>query len=320
MGTDVLPAPGVRSGLVGASLLLAGMAAVLMLTLHNLQAHLPAGQWWQAATAPATSDAAQLLFHYGLLPRLAVSIVAGALLGLSGALFGQILQNPLAEPSTLGTFSGAAVALVAATLYAPSLLDIGRFWIACAGAAAATLLVLAAGWRSRLAPIPLILAGLSVGLAASAAGGIMVLGQHQHLSALYLWQSGSLAQGGWGPAVSLTVQLAAGLGAALLLVRPLTLLDLDETGARSLGVAVVAVRLVALAVAIWLAASVTAAKRAETSDDTIDRLVRREAGDTDSRVRKIFLTDDGRAEFARTTLEDANDVGRDVCVLADVEP
>ena len=39
----------------------------------------------------------------------------------------------------------------------------------------------------------------------------MVLGQHQHLSALYLWQSGSLAQGGWGPAVSLTVQLAAGL-------------------------------------------------------------------------------------------------------------
>lgn len=28
-------------------------------------------------------------------------------------------------------------------------------------------------------------------------------------------------------------------------------------------------------------------------------LVRREAGDTDSRVRKVFLTDDGRAEFSR---------------------
>jgi hypothetical protein len=82
----------------------------------------------------AVLDAGQLLFHYGLLPRIAVSIAAGALLGLSGTLFGQILQNPLAEPSTLGTFSGAAVALVAATLYAPWLLDIGRFWIACAGA------------------------------------------------------------------------------------------------------------------------------------------------------------------------------------------
>ena len=35
--------------------------------------------------------------------------------------------------------------------------------------------------------------------------------------------------------------------------------------------------------------------------DTLEKqgLVRREAGDTDSRVRKIFLTDDGRAEFAR---------------------
>jgi DNA-binding MarR family transcriptional regulator len=28
-------------------------------------------------------------------------------------------------------------------------------------------------------------------------------------------------------------------------------------------------------------------------------LVRREAGDTDSRVRKVFLTDDGRSEFSR---------------------
>ena len=97
-----------------------------------------------------------------------------------------------------------------------------------------------------------------MGLAGSAAGGIMVLGQHQHLSALYLWQSGSLAQGGWGLAASLVVQLVAGLGVALLLVRPLTLLDLDESGARSLGVAVVAVRLAALAVAVWLAAAVTA--------------------------------------------------------------
>ena len=258
MGSDILPAPGVRGGLVGTSLLVASMAAVLLLTVHNLQSHLPAGQWWQAALAPEASNAGQLLFHYGLLPRLAVSIAAGALLGLSGTLFGQILQNPLAEPSTLGTFSGAAVALVAATLYAPSLLDIGRFWIACAGAAAATLLVLATGWRSRLAPIPLILAGLSVGLAGSAAGGIMVLGQHQHLSALYLWQSGSLAQSGWGPAASLIVQLLAGLAVAILLVRPLTVLDLDETGARSLGVSVVAVRLAALAAAVWFAASVSA--------------------------------------------------------------
>ena len=258
MAIDVLPAPRVGRGLVGTSFLLVGMAAALLLTVDNLQSHLPAGQWWRAAVAPDASNAGQLLFHYGLLPRLAVSIAAGALLGLSGSLFGQILQNPLAEPSTLGTFAGASVALVAATLYAPSLLDIGRFWIACAGAAAATALVLATGWRSRLAPIPLILAGLSVGLAGSAAGGIMILGQHQHLSALYLWQSGSLAQGGWGQAVSLIVQLLAGLAVARLLVRPLTLLDLEESGARGLGVPVVAVRFAALAVAVWLAAAVTA--------------------------------------------------------------
>ena len=44
----------------------------------------------------------RLLLHYAFLPRLAVSLLCGAALGLAGVLFQQVLQNPLASPTTLG--------------------------------------------------------------------------------------------------------------------------------------------------------------------------------------------------------------------------
>ncbi|MCZ5424240.1 iron chelate uptake ABC transporter family permease subunit [Escherichia coli] len=43
----------------------------------------------------------QMIFHYSLLPRLAISLLVGAGLGLVGVLFQQVLRNPLAEPTTL---------------------------------------------------------------------------------------------------------------------------------------------------------------------------------------------------------------------------
>ncbi len=47
-----------------------------------------------------------MIFHYSLLPRLAISLLVGAGLGLVGVLFQQVLRNPLAEPTTLGVATG----------------------------------------------------------------------------------------------------------------------------------------------------------------------------------------------------------------------
>lgn len=59
----------------------------------------------------------QIIFAFSLLPRVAVAILAGAMLGLSGALFQQLLRNPIADPSTLGISAGAQLAIVIATLF-----------------------------------------------------------------------------------------------------------------------------------------------------------------------------------------------------------
>ena len=87
--------------------------------------------------APDALSLDELLMLYGHMPRGAMALVAGACLGLSGALLQVVLRNPIADPSTLGISSGAQLALVAVTVLSPGLLGWGRAPVALAGAFAA---------------------------------------------------------------------------------------------------------------------------------------------------------------------------------------
>ena len=97
------------------------LAFLLMLlaaaaTISNLSAQLPAALWARAVLAPDIDDMRQVLVHYSFLPRLAVSLLCGAALGLAGAVLQQVLRNPLASPETIGVSAGAYLALALATL------------------------------------------------------------------------------------------------------------------------------------------------------------------------------------------------------------
>lgn len=59
-----------------------------------------------------------MIFHYSQLPRLAISLLVGAGLGLVGVLFQQVLRNPLAEPTTLGVATGAQLGITVTMLWA----------------------------------------------------------------------------------------------------------------------------------------------------------------------------------------------------------
>lgn len=74
--------------------------------------------WAQAARSPDIDVIEQMIFHYSLLPRLAISLLVGAGLGLVGVLFQQVLRNPLAEPTTLGVATGAQLGITVTTLWA----------------------------------------------------------------------------------------------------------------------------------------------------------------------------------------------------------
>lgn len=203
-------------------------------------------------------DLEHAILVYSVLPRAAVALLAGAALGLSGLLLQRVLRNPLAEPSTLGISSGAQLAMAAASIYAPTLMEFSQGLVAFVGGIAAVALILALTGRRGLEPVSVVLAGMMVALTAGSASAALILANGEYMFSLFIWGGGSLVQQSWGPAIKIATCLVVGCGAAGLLLRPLAILGLDDASARNLGVALNASRFAVIALAVWMATTVAA--------------------------------------------------------------
>ncbi len=169
-------------------------------------------------------------------PRAALAIVYGAMLGASGAAIQGLFANPLASPDLTGSTSGAALgAVVTAYLFgfsAPIALSVGAV-IGALGALA--LLVVLAGPRSETAT--LLLAGLAI---SALAGALTTLALALAPSPFafydaYDWLMGSLVD---RSLVQLAFAAIPAFLCILLLLRlsgPLDSLSLGEEVAQSLG-------------------------------------------------------------------------------------
>ncbi|EBV4499475.1 iron ABC transporter permease, partial [Salmonella enterica subsp. enterica serovar Braenderup] len=236
-----------------ALLLLALLVATCWLTWVNFSVALPRSQWQQAIWSPDIDIIEQMIFHYSLLPRLAISLLVGAGLGLVGVLFQQVLRNPLAEPTTLGVATGAQLGITVTTLWAiPGALT--TQFAALTGACIVGALVFGVAWGKRLSPVTLILAGLVVSLYCGAINQLLVIFHHDQLQSMFLWSTGTLTQTDWSGVQRLWPQLLGGVMLTLLLLRPMTLMGLDDGVARNLGLALSLARLAALSLAIVLSA------------------------------------------------------------------
>ncbi|OOB86745.1 Fe3+-hydroxamate ABC transporter permease FhuB [Leclercia adecarboxylata] len=236
------------------ALLMALLVVVALgLTWWNLNLALPRAQWGSALIAPDIDNIQQMLFHYSLLPRLAISLLVGAGLGLVGVLFQQVLRNPLAEPTTLGVATGAQLGMTIITLWAlPGVL--AAQFAALVGACVVGAIVFGVAWGKRLSPVTLILAGLVVSLYCGAVNQLLVIFHHDQLQSMFLWSTGTLTQTDWSIVHRLWPQLLGGVLLTLLLLRPLTLMGLDDGVARNLGLALSLARLAALTLAIVISA------------------------------------------------------------------
>jgi iron complex transport system permease protein len=194
-------------------------------------------------------------------PRTIIGLLAGAALGLSGAVLQGVTRNPLADPGIMGVNAGAAAAVVAAITFLGVHGVATYIWFAFAGAAFATVLVYAIGsiGRDGATPVKLALAGAAVtaGLTSFVSG--MVMTNDVTLNELRFWQVGSLA-GRYAPVVTgVAPFVIVGCLAALLCGRWLNALALGEDTARSLGVRVGRTRLAMFAVVAVLCGAATAA-------------------------------------------------------------
>ncbi|KQO74963.1 Fe(3+)-hydroxamate ABC transporter permease FhuB [Rhizobium sp. Leaf262] len=237
---------GVVSILLGISACL-GMLAILIGTRPKVPA--------DAATAEMLSD---ILLWNSLLPRAAIALVAGAALGMAGALLQRVLRNPIADASTLGIAAGAELALVVGLSFPPLLAGVSRELVAFSGGLTAVCLVLLLSWRQSFDPVTVAVSGLIVSMIAASLTITLILARGEYALSISIWGAGSLSQQDWQGVLSLTPRLCLGAVMAYILVRPLNVMALDDANAKSLGLSLVWLRLAILLLAVWLAASVTA--------------------------------------------------------------
>lgn len=175
------------------------------------------------------------------LPRTVGAWLAGALLGLAGAVAQGLFRNPLADPYLLGSASGASLGVaLAMALFGVSplathwLARVGLTGAAFVGAVAAVLLtlLLAKGVQHTLR---LLLAGVIVGVVLGALGSLILLLTPDIMQAMQSFMLGSTAFVGWTACAVMAVAFATSLVAARMMSRVLDGLVLGEATAQSLG-------------------------------------------------------------------------------------
>lgn len=194
------------------------------------------------------------------LPR----IVLGALVGLSLALAGGVMQgffrNPMADPSIIGVSAGAAfgavVVIAAPVAFAAGL---GLQTAAFAGGIVAAFAVYLIATRNGRTPVAtLLLAGVAVQTFLGAAISYVLLHSGENLTEAVYWLMGHLHYASWEK-VRITALVVPPLVAVLLLYsRDLNVLLLGEEEAHNLGVAVERTKRILLAVSSLLTAAAVA--------------------------------------------------------------
>jgi iron complex transport system permease protein len=198
-------------------------------------------------------------FLFSALPRAVITVMIGASLGLVGSVLQQAFQNRLVSPMTMGSSSGAWLALVIVTVYDPNLAASHGEWFSMTGAILATGLVMLIAGRSGIGGLPIVLAGMAINiLLLSVAGGVVLLNR-ELAKGLLIWKTGDLTQTDWTWVVWLAPRLAIGGLLLAFAPRPLTLLRLGEEGAAARGLAVWPALLALLAVCLWITASAVTA-------------------------------------------------------------
>ena len=194
------------------------------------------------------------------IPRTFFGFLAGASLGVAGALMQAITRNPIADPSILGVNTGASLFVVIGIAYFHIQSGMSYLLLAFVGASITALAVygLASIGQGGASPMKLALAGAAASTALQALVNAIMLPNSQVMDQFRFWQVGSTGGASWEDIHTLLTCLLIGLALAFWLAQGLNTLALGDEMAASLGLKVQRCRALAALAAILLCASCTA--------------------------------------------------------------
>ncbi|MFC5180835.1 FecCD family ABC transporter permease [Actinomadura harenae] len=233
------------------------LAAVAALSLAVGARPLGPSEVWRGLTDSGTE--AYTVVHRMRLPRTALGLVAGAALGLAGALMQALTRNPLADPGLLGINVGASAAVVTAISFLGVTSFSGYVWFAFAGAGIVAVLLYGIGGGRRATPARLTLAGAAVSAALASYVSAVELLDTASLDRMRFWTVGSLAAAQASTVRTVAPFVLVGVVLAVALARPLNTLAMGDDTARALGARPALVRGAGIAAVTLLCGAATAA-------------------------------------------------------------
>ncbi len=194
------------------------------------------------------------------LPRVLAALLVGAALAAAGAAYQALFRNPLVSPDILGVSAGAGLGAVLGIFLSLPVVGIQAAAFAGGLAAVALVWVVASAVRQGDPTLILVLTGVVVGALAGAATSLVkvLADPYDQLPAITFWLLGSLAATTGADVLPALPPVVLGLGLLALLRWRINVLAMGDEEARALGVDAGRLRLLTVAAATLVTASVTA--------------------------------------------------------------
>lgn len=206
------------------------------------------------------SDAVRRIVVEGRLPRILLTVTAGAALGLSGAVFQSVTRNPLGSPDIIGFTSGSYTGALIVILVVG-----GNYLMVAGGALIGGLVTALAVYglsfrRGGVHSYRLIVVGIAASFFLQAINGWLIIRADLNSAiAAASWGAGSFNLVGWPENAIVGAVIFASIPALLWASRRLRVLELGDDSAIALGVRAERTRVVSLLIGVALVAVVTAA-------------------------------------------------------------
>ncbi|MBW4974153.1 iron ABC transporter permease [Roseovarius mucosus] len=252
-----------NAGLLKGLSLTGGLAMVLVLLAFGAVMigpyGLTTGQVLSALLGQGDQQAQIVVWNIRL-PRVGAALLVGAALAAAGASYQALFRNPLVSPDILGVSAGAGLGAVAGIFLSLPVLMIQAS--AFVGGMVAVGLVTLVGSlvRGTDRTLTLVLLGVVVGALAGAATSLLkvMADPYDQLPAITFWLLGSLASITTRDIVPALPVVLIGLVPLALLRWRINVLSLGDEEARALGIEAGRTRLIVIASATLITASVTA--------------------------------------------------------------
>lgn len=171
------------------------------------------------------------------LPRIVMSLLAGASLAVCGCVFQSVFRNPICDPYILGISSGASLGAAIAIILGWDTLLFGITLPALITAVLTLLLILGlARLQNHNSTRTLLLTGIALNFFISAVITLLMVINQQEMQQIFFWTMGSLASVSWNEIAWLSVVAIGVIIALFYYAKDLNIIQMGSESACSLGV------------------------------------------------------------------------------------